>query len=51
MNALEGANLNQETLEAMKTGAAALEQIHGKMCVLDAILCEFQHNSNLDYML
>jgi len=33
VNALEGANLNQETLEAMKTGAAALEQIHGKMSV------------------
>jgi len=33
VNALEGANLNQETLEAMKTGAAVLEQIHGKMTV------------------
>lgn len=33
VNALEGANLNQETLEAMKTGASALEQIHGKMTV------------------
>ncbi|KAF8323790.1 Snf7-domain-containing protein [Clavulina sp. PMI_390] len=33
VNALESANLNQETLEAMKTGASALEQIHGKMTV------------------
>ena len=43
MNALEGANLNQETLEAMKTGAAALEQIHGKMCVSVVVLCACQH--------
>jgi hypothetical protein len=29
---LESANINQETLEAMKNGAAALQKIHGKMC-------------------
>lgn len=32
-NALESANLNQETLEAMKAGASALERIHGKTSV------------------
>ncbi|KAF9511033.1 hypothetical protein BS47DRAFT_1331287 [Hydnum rufescens UP504] len=33
VNALESANINQETLEAMKNGAAALQKIHGKMTV------------------
>ena len=33
INTLESANLNLETMQAMKTASDALEQIHGRMCV------------------
>jgi len=32
MNALESANMNLQTMEAMKRGSEALKGIHGKMC-------------------
>jgi charged multivesicular body protein 4A/B len=31
INTLESANINQETLTAMKKGSEALKQIHGRM--------------------
>ena len=33
MNALESANMNLQTMEAMKRGSEALKGIHGKMYV------------------
>lgn len=33
MNALESANMNLQTMEAMKRGSEALKGIHGKMSV------------------
>jgi len=33
VNTLESANLNAETMAAMKKGADALKTIHGNMCV------------------
>ena len=33
INTLEGANMNQETMQAMKKGADALKTIHKGMCV------------------
>lgn len=36
VNALESANINQETLQAMKAGSEALKVIHGSMCVLSS---------------
>jgi hypothetical protein len=34
VNAIESANMNKETLDAMKKGADVLKGIHGKLCVL-----------------
>jgi len=33
VNTVESANLNSETMQAMKMGSKALEDIYGKMCV------------------
>lgn len=35
VNAIESANMNMETMNAMKKGAAVLKNIHGKLYVLD----------------
>jgi hypothetical protein len=37
MNALESANMNLQTMEAMKRGSEALKNIHGKMCVFPSL--------------
>lgn len=36
MNAIESANMNKETLDAMKKGADVLKGIHGKLSVFPA---------------
>lgn len=35
--AIESANVNLEAMVAMKTGAEAMKQIHGHMCVLSLV--------------
>lgn len=37
VNAIESANMNKETLEAMKKGADVLKGIHGKLCVFSTL--------------
>jgi charged multivesicular body protein 4A/B len=39
-NTLESANLNRETMKAMKTAADALKKIHGDLYYLSTILLE-----------
>ena len=38
VNTLESANLNAETMQAMKKASDALKVIHGNMCVVPAYL-------------
>lgn len=41
INAIESANINMETLEAMKKAGKAMEDIHGKLTVdkVDETMC------------
>lgn len=45
VNAIESANMNLETMTAMRRGADALRNIHGSLCVIRSALLE---NKNAD---